>query len=75
MACMNIVYMLKGRKHHSSSQEPVKVVLGKEMKPKGTGANHRVVEVEECMVYVPILKTLEFLFRSDLVRDEVLMTY
>ena len=49
----------------------MKVVLGTERKPKGTGAKQRVVEVEQCMVYVPILKTLKFLFQSDLVNDEV----
>ena len=54
------------------SQEPVKVVLGTEIKPKGRGDKQRVVEVEECMVYVPILRTLEFLCQSDLVTDEVL---
>ena len=55
----------------SRKQEPVKVVLGTERKQKGTGAKKRVVEVEECMVYVPISGTLEFLCQNVLVTDEV----
>lgn len=52
-------------------QEPVKITLGTERKPKGTGAKQRVVEIDECMVYVPILKILEFLYQNELVTNEM----
>ena len=57
--------------NHLIKQETVKVVLGTERKQKETGAKKRVAEVEECMVYVPIPRTLEFLCQNDLVTDEV----
>ena len=60
-----------------SSQEPVSVVLGKELKAKYSAAKRRlveaeetmerrlVVEAEETMVYAPILQTLQSLLNND----------
>lgn len=48
----------------------MKVVLGKERKSKGTGANHRLVEVDECMVYIPVLTLSDHLSHCDSVEAD-----
>ncbi len=52
-------------------QEPVKIVLGTERKPKGYGRKRRTIDVEETMVYVPILETLQRLLQNETVVSEV----
>ena len=44
---------------HSFSNLPVQIVLGKETTPIGCGHKRRVAEVEETMVYIPVLDTLD----------------
>lgn len=46
-------------------------MLGTEREPRGVGNKRRVTEVEETMVYVPILQTLEVLLKNDCVAHEV----
>lgn len=53
------------------SQEPRKIVLGSKRKRVGYGPKRRLVEQDECMVYVPLLESLESLLQSDSVLAEV----
>ena len=52
-------------------QEPVSVILGTVRKAKGAGAKRRIVEVEEGMVYIPILETLNVLLNNESIASEV----
>lgn len=47
------------------------IVLGTNLKRKGCGAKRRLVSVEETMVYVPILATLQHMLKNDAVLAEV----
>ena len=49
----------------------MKVVLGTKLKAQGYGSKRRLVEKEEIMVYVPILKTLEVLLNDSAILAEV----
>ena len=49
----------------------MQVVLGTTRKARGRGPKRRLVEKEECMVYVPILKSLEVLLGNEQVLSEV----
>jgi len=46
-------------------KEPVQVILGKERRPIGCGHKRRVAEVENTMVYIPILDTIQHLLNND----------
>ena len=46
-------------------------MLGTKLKSCGRGAKRRLVEVEECMVYIPLLETLGVLLSCDTVQTEV----
>ena len=52
-------------------QEPVSVRLGTVRKAKGSGAKRRIVEVEEGMMYIPILETLNVLLNNEAIASEV----
>ena len=45
-------------------QEPVQIVLGRERRAIGCGHKRRVAEVEDTMVYIPILKTIQCLLNN-----------
>jgi len=46
-------------------QEPVRVVLEKESRPIGCRHKRRVAEIENTMVYIPLLNTLQHLLNND----------
>ena len=52
-------------------QDPVKIVLGTERKAKGIGHKRKCVEVEETMVYIPLIDTLRVLLGNHTVVAEV----
>jgi len=52
-------------------QEPVKVVLEKESRPIECRHKWRVAEIEDTMVYIPLLDTLERLLNNDALVAEV----
>ena len=52
-------------------QEPVSVKLGTVRKAKGSGAKRRIVDVEEGLVYIPILATLNVLLNNESIASEV----
>ena len=54
-----------------SEQESKQVVLGQRLTMEGSGLRRRFVTKKECMVYIPILKTLEVLLNNDTVLSEV----
>ena len=47
------------------------MVLGKERRPIGCGHKRRVAEVEDTMVYIPILDTIQHLLNNDALIAEV----
>ena len=49
----------------------MKAVLGTKLKAQGYGSKWRLVEKEEIMVYVPILKILEVLLNDCAILAEV----
>ncbi len=51
----------------------MQIVLGRTRKAIGLGPKRRLVEKEECMVYVPILKSLEVLLGNEQVMSEVIV--
>lgn len=60
--CIHVCIFLK---------EPRTVVLGSVRKAKGMGAKRRVVEIDETMIYIPILETLRILLENEAVMAEV----
>ena len=52
-------------------QEPQSVVLGEVRKHKGTGAKRTCVSVNEVMMYVPLLSSLEAFLQHEIVMSEV----
>ena len=50
------------------------MVLGKERRPVGCGHKRRVAEVEDTMVYIPILDTIQHLLKNDALIAEVKWT-
>lgn len=50
------------------------MVLGKERRPIGCGHKRRVAEVEDTMVYIPILDTIQHLLNNDALIAEVKWT-
>lgn len=48
------------------------IVLGNHLKRRGCGSKRRLVSVEETMVYVPILDSLQHILKNDAVLAEVL---
>lgn len=52
-------------------QDPVKIVLGTRRVQKGHGRKRRLVEKEDTLVYVPILKTLQVILNDDGILAEV----
>ena len=55
-------------------QEPRSVVLGIESKWKGIGENRKYTRIEEKMVYIPVLETLQTLLEDETIMSEVLCT-
>lgn len=47
-------------------------MLGSQRKAKGSGSKRRVVEVDDVMMYIPILSTLELLLQNETIVSEVL---
>lgn len=52
-------------------KQPLEICLGEVRKRRGTGRKSRIVTVQETMIYVPILKTLEVLLNNETVLTEV----
>ena len=55
-------------------QEPVKIVLGTDQRAKGLGAERRLIEEEESLMYVPVLETLQALLNDETILAEVRST-
>ena len=49
----------------------MKLVLGTKRKYKGFVPKRRIIEKDECFVYVPVLKTLQTLLKNETVLSEV----
>ena len=49
----------------------MKVVLGTNRRAKGSGAKRRLIEEEECFMYVPVLETLQALLNDETILAEV----
>ena len=47
------------------------MVLGKERRPIGCGHKRRVAEVEDTMIYIPLLDTIQHLLKNDALVAEV----
>lgn len=47
------------------------MVLGKERRPIGCGHKRRVAEVEDTMIYIPLLDTIQHLLKNDAMVAEV----
>ena len=54
-----------------NAQKPVKISLGTHLKPQGRGAKRRLVEKNDWMVYIPLLKTLSVLLNRATILSEV----
>ena len=50
------------------------MALGKERRPVGGGHKRRIAEVEDTMVYIPILDTIQHLLNNDALVAEVKWT-
>ena len=48
-------------------------MLREKLKRTEIGAKRQLVEKNECMVYVPILESLEALLNNDVIRGEVII--
>ena len=71
--CQQLVLYMPISKSESSilTHNPLQIVLGTKLKPQGKGVKRRLVEKEECMVYIPLLETLSILLNEDMVLSEV----
>ena len=49
----------------------MKIVLGTERRTVGCGYNRKIAEVEDTMVYVPVLSTIQCLLNNDALVAEV----
>ena len=54
-----------------NTQEPKKIKLGAQRIFRGHGRKRRLVEVTDTLVYVPLLKTIEMLFKDEGIYTEV----
>ena len=52
-------------------QEPISIKLGTVRKAKGSGVKRRIVEVEEGMVYIPLISTLNVPLNNEWIASEV----